>query len=499
MRMLQINIRLLLAILFGAGLGSCQRDKPAHAERAEPVAPAPALRDSLPETPATGQAPTRSWHQLARRTAPNAPLVYRRGTFRPAAADSAVPPTEARLHDLTLKASEYFKIDPTQPAEVHGREGTVVHIPAKILVDSRQVPAIGPVWVELKECYTVADMLLSNLSTVTADGELLNSGGIVLVRASARGQQLQVAAGRAFQLQVPFARRQRGMRLFYGKATRRQQPPAYWVAAGPVSSAPAVERVATQATQMPSYGNGPADINRLIRYPQTALDHQTQGLVYASFVVDEKGQVVAPTILRGLGDGCDEEVLRVLRQTSGHWTPAQQGGEFVKVKMTLPIRFSFQPGQMTSPAEPGPPSAADATSVAATDDDSPDAEETFETAADHYVFQAGQLGWLTCERVWRPAGVPASFLALTDSDPTTSVHLVFRESTTIVAGQPQAEGYRFAAVPTNERAMLVAVQYRNGTPYLAMRETVIGQPDATALDFHETTLAELERALEKLQ
>ncbi|WP_345074539.1 energy transducer TonB [Hymenobacter fastidiosus] len=495
--MLKIKPCLLLGGFLLAGLGSCQTEKPVRSEPAAPVNPAPALNDSLPATPATGQAVSRSWHRLAHRTNPNAPLVYRRGTLRPSATDTtAPPPSEARLHDLTLKASEYFRIDPTQPAEVHGREGTIVRLPAQILVDARQVPAAGPVWIELKECYTLADMLLSNLSTVTAAGDLLDSGGIVLVRASAAGQPLQVAAGQAFQLEVPFSRRQKGMRLFYGNGNRRQSP-THWVAAGPTNRQPAQETIATQATRMPSYGNGPADINRLIRYPPAAQANKTEGLVYASFVVDEAGQVVAPTILRGIGDGCDEEVLRVLRQTSGHWTPAQQGGEFVKVKMMLPIRFSFQPGQITAAT------AQDATipvdTVPAPADDSPEEVAAVEPAADHYAFPADRLGWLTCERVWRPGGPPVAFTATAAAEPTTSVHLVFQASNTIVPGQPQADGYHFAGVPANQPAVVVGVQYRNGTPYLALRQTITGQYPAEDLEFRETTLAELEKALAKLE
>jgi hypothetical protein len=497
MRMRQIKFRFPLWVLLMGGVGSCQREKPAQSEPTPPEQTAPALRDSLPDMPATGRATVRSWHQLARRTDPKAPLVYRRGSFRPFATDTtAPPPAEARLHDLTLKASEYFQIDPTQSAEVHGREGTIVHIPARSLVDARQAPAAGPVWVELKECYSVADMLLSDLSTVASDGDLLDSGGMVLVRASARGQQLQVAAGQAFQVEMPFRRRQKGMRLAYGSGLRRLLP-THWVALGPITIQPAPEKIATQATQMPSYGAGPADINRLIRYPAAALAHKTEGLVYASFVVDERGQVLAPTILRGLGDGCDEEVLRVLQLTSGHWTPAQQGGQFVKVKMMLPIRFSFQQGQMSADTVQLVSTATEG--LPATDDDSPEVAKALEPSASHYAFQSNKLGWLACERQWHPAGALVGFVASTEAEPNTSVHLVFRASTTILAGQPQADGYHFAGVPANQPALLVGVQYRNGTPYLALRETITGQRETEPLEFRETTLAELEKALEKLQ
>ncbi|UOQ73495.1 hypothetical protein [Hymenobacter cellulosilyticus] len=205
--------RLLFYSLSLLAATSCQREKPVQSEASTPVETAPALADSLPETPASGAVSSRSWHQLARRTSRSAPLVvYRQGVLRaPGGTDTtALPPSEARLHDLTLKASEYFKIDPTQPAEVHGREGTVVRIPAGALVDNSNRTAANPVWVEMKECYSVADMLLSNLTTVTPDGELLESGGLCWCGPRPMGSSCGWRPGRPFSSRCPV--RPRGAR-----------------------------------------------------------------------------------------------------------------------------------------------------------------------------------------------------------------------------------------------------------------------------------------------
>ncbi|UOQ54272.1 energy transducer TonB [Hymenobacter cellulosivorans] len=491
--------RLLFYSLFLLTAVGCQREKPVQSEASKPVETAPALADSLPEAPATGAVNSRSWHQLGRRTSRTAPLVvYQRGTLRaPGSTDTtALPPSEARLHDLTLKASEYFKIDPTQPAEVHGREGTVVRIPAGALVDNSNRVAANPVWVEMKECYSVADMLLSNLTTVTPDGELLESGGIVLVRASARGQQLRLAPGQAFQLEMPGpASRRKELKLFYGQGGRGQQP-VRWIAAGPAADLPPPAPVASNADQMPTYGNGPADINKLVRYPQTAVENKTEGIVYASFMVDEQGRVEAPSIVRGIGGGCDEEVLRVLRQTSGHWTPARSGGQLVKVKMMLPIRFSFHEGLANSD-ETAVASAdtAGPTPVAlSTDDDAPEEQE----ASDRRVFTCRKLGWLNADKPVA-MGQSVDFTVPVDVEPGTSIRLVVEGSAAIAEAQPQADGYAFQGIPGGRKVLLIGTQYRNGTPYLAMRRTVAGQASSEALVFQETTLEDLERAIEKIQ
>lgn len=49
-------------------------------------------------------------------------------------------------------------------------------------------------------------------------------------------------------------------------------------------------------------------------YPIKAQTFQIEGRVIVQFLLDEKGKVKDPQIIKSLGYGCDEEVLRVLRQ-----------------------------------------------------------------------------------------------------------------------------------------------------------------------------------------
>ena len=417
--------------------------------------------------------------------------MYRSVRRAPVELNTSPPLGEATLLDLTRKASEYFQIDPSKAAEVRGRTGTVLRLAAGTLVDANQRPATGPVWVEMKECYTLAEMVLTNLTTLTTDDEPLQTAGMVFVRATAAGQPLQVAAGRTLRLEIPI---DQGlplpdMRLYYGQGTA----PVRWMAAPEAAAPAAVETIYTEASRMPAYGSGPADINRLIRYPHEALVSQTQGVVFASFVVDESGRVQKPHILRGLGHGCDEEVLRVLRQTSGHWTPGQRDGEFVKVKMVLPIRFSFQPGQLTTDtsraslsahAEPAPEPVA--------------TEELTEAIpTDRYVFHCSQLGWLNVDRPL--TGSSTTLVAPTTPDEATTVRLVLLGATpTVLAGDAGEGGYQFKSLPTGRRAVVVGLRYQGGVPYLAWQETTTGQDATAPLEFNETTLEELERRLERL-
>ncbi len=428
-----------------------------------------------------------TWHRLTRRTNPNAPLLVYSRVSRPPASElvASPPPRETRLFDLTRKASQYYRIDPTHPAEVRGQEGTVVRIPAGCFVDGRQRAVEGQVWIELKECYSLVDMLLSDMVSETADGQLLTTGGGVFIRASAHGQQLALAPNRTYQVELPVSRQQAGMSLFRGISAELQ--PVRWEETAPADPAP--EQIYTTAEQLPTYGKSPTDINKLIRYPKTALARGTQGMVFASFVVDEAGRIRSPKILRGIGDGCDEEVLRVLRQTSGHWTPGQQDGRFVKVKMVVPIRFNPQEGMLTT---------SDTALASAPTDTVEEAEEGL-TSAEHYVFRTNNLGWLLCARPHSASSPSAELAVRLDADPNTSVRLVLADGRTVLSGVPNETGsYVFRHAPAQPKGTLVAVRYFNDTPYLALRQTDSAS-DTTQLKFEETTLAQLETALRRLE
>lgn len=77
-----------------------------------------------------------------------------------------------------------------------------------------------------------------------------------------------------------------------------------------------------------------------LRYPAAARENNIAGRVQVEFVVNEDGAVSNVRVVRGIGGGCDEEAMRVVRQMP-LWTPGRQGNMAVKVLMILPIVFEL--------------------------------------------------------------------------------------------------------------------------------------------------------------
>lgn len=84
-----------------------------------------------------------------------------------------------------------------------------------------------------------------------------------------------------------------------------------------------------------------AFIRSHLRYPNDARNKGIEGTVYVAFTVDASGRVLDPRVIVGIGGGCDEEALRVVRQMP-RWEPARKGDRAVPVTLHLPIHFALR-------------------------------------------------------------------------------------------------------------------------------------------------------------
>jgi protein TonB len=97
--------------------------------------------------------------------------------------------------------------------------------------------------------------------------------------------------------------------------------------------------------EMPEFPGGEAArvkyLASNISYPKVAREMGIQGPVYLTFVVNENGKIIDINIARGIGGGCDEEALRVIKNMPD-WSPGRQNGVAVKVMLSMAINFRLE-------------------------------------------------------------------------------------------------------------------------------------------------------------
>lgn len=106
----------------------------------------------------------------------------------------------------------------------------------------------------------------------------------------------------------------------------------------------AQDKLNLMVDQMPEYVGGNAAMNKFIleniKYPQKAKETGLQGTVYISFVIEKDGTLADAKVEKGIGGGCDEEALRVVKMMP-KWIPGKDKGKNVSVGLTLPIKFKL--------------------------------------------------------------------------------------------------------------------------------------------------------------
>jgi protein TonB len=80
-------------------------------------------------------------------------------------------------------------------------------------------------------------------------------------------------------------------------------------------------------------------VGKELNYPAQANRMGVEGRVFVQFIVDEQGNVSEVKAVKGIGAGCDEEAVRVIKQTK--WNPGKQRGRAVKVRMIMPVLFKL--------------------------------------------------------------------------------------------------------------------------------------------------------------
>jgi protein TonB len=91
--------------------------------------------------------------------------------------------------------------------------------------------------------------------------------------------------------------------------------------------------------KMPSPVGGIESILKKITYPSSAKSNKVEGKVYLLVYVNENGGVDDVKLVKGIGSGCEEEAINVIKKSK--FNPGVNKGSNVKTKMSLSIPFKL--------------------------------------------------------------------------------------------------------------------------------------------------------------
>ena len=105
------------------------------------------------------------------------------------------------------------------------------------------------------------------------------------------------------------------------------------------------DKVLEKAEVMPEFPGGEQAMMKFVsenvQYPEKAKEKEISGRVLVGFIVEKDGSVNEVKIVRGIGGGCDEEAVRVVKAMP-KWKPGKEKGKPVRVSYMMPIFFKLQ-------------------------------------------------------------------------------------------------------------------------------------------------------------
>jgi protein TonB len=104
------------------------------------------------------------------------------------------------------------------------------------------------------------------------------------------------------------------------------------------------QEIYTFVQQQPSFPGGlPALYEFLgdnLEYPEKARENRVTGTVIVQFVVETDGSITDLYVARSVDPELDKEAIRVLSQMP-LWIPGNQNGKNVRVRFTVPVKFTI--------------------------------------------------------------------------------------------------------------------------------------------------------------
>ena len=81
-----------------------------------------------------------------------------------------------------------------------------------------------------------------------------------------------------------------------------------------------------------------------MKYPRVALENNIEGRVTVQFTIEPTGDLTDFRVVRGLGYGCDEEVIRLIRE-GPRWKPTKRNDQPVRGKGKVKLKFALPEGK----------------------------------------------------------------------------------------------------------------------------------------------------------
>ncbi len=365
----------------------------------------------------------------------------------------------------SIPAPQRFTINTAQAAHITGAQGTQVSLTPGCFVDTKGRIVKDEVQLELRECYSLNDMLRHQLNT-SVKGTPMESKGIISILAYYKGQQLKLKEGEQVQIQFPWTDLPNDYHFAYGVTEKEGYN---WLPAedytryaslpefnGTLPAArPTAPSFTYQGLDLTGY------LKEFITYPEEAKRNELSSAVDAVLQISADGRVeqvnaaAAYKIFR-------EDLTRQL-MAMPQWAPASYGGRNIPCSIHVWLDFDIRrTEQVVVKVEENDVTYFYHTAAPAL------AEGSTPKNSGNYSRSFSRLGWINCCRFLNADGVKADVIVRSDAN--SSIKLVMKGYNSIVKGESFVGYTRFRNIPVGTPVFVLGVQQQESGSQFSLDE-----------------------------
>lgn len=101
--------------------------------------------------------------------------------------------------DIKSAESQYFNLDTIQLKEITGKYGTKIYFDR----NSFNLKGSDKIILELKELYSIQDLITNNIRTITKENDLLESSGVIFINLTRNGEKLKLPDNSNIKVEFP--------------------------------------------------------------------------------------------------------------------------------------------------------------------------------------------------------------------------------------------------------------------------------------------------------
>lgn len=383
-----------------------------------------------------------------------------------------------------------FQIPATEASEIICIGGSVVKFDAGSFVYADNgLPVNGNVEIAVTEYLTDASFVLAGLST-TSDKNLLESGGMLYVSASAQGRPCNLGNDTYYEVALPSLNELPDMQLFYSDNDGKNWQPAN---RGTTMEYQGYNSYNINCVRI-QYSNAaeyPGGLKKMYEYLHEKVtikeefkDVMLKATCYVNITITDKGKIAKVYTPKQITTYADKEIVEAFK-TMENWEVDIAPGKTKKIMLPVKINLIRDPSQLKikEKVKAQPPAKRNLAKY----------------ESDKYLMTVSQLGWINCDRFVNYEQPRTTVHIPADSLNDVSMTIVFNSLRSVVGGVRYTSGFYFDNLPAAEKITVIAVRItENGETELAIKHTVVDDDPITDLHYNKVSKEEMIKQFDEI-